>query len=159
MKKTLICIALTMLLLFSCGKGAFENSIAVSLPICVTASLQGSDASFTAEITHECAVVSFEPSHTLAGTVLTISPDGNSVSVGDVLSRKVKKGIFPAQEALTKAYSALAKLEKIESDKKYTIDEMDIIVYYDKDSEQITAIETEENGRGFYFCIHASEPQ
>jgi hypothetical protein len=86
---------------------------------------------------------------------------GNAATNGD-FKRSVVEGIFPAQESLVKAIRALAETDisgiETENGVKYTIDEMTIMVYYDKSAKLITGIETEKDGRRFDFTVVGLEP-
>ncbi len=127
-----------------------------TLPIQLIASLEGSSALFTATILSEDSSIVFDTDHTLAGTELYFSPKGNTATAGG-FTRSIKEGSFPAQEALIKAVRILCgnEISGTETDygAKYTIDEMTIMVYYDKDIGLINGIGTEENGRYFKFNI------
>lgn len=162
MKRTIICF---FLILFAFFYGCTENSEpkdAFSVPIKVEAMLDGSNSQFTADIFEGGCDIHFEEGHTLSGTVLKFRSEGNTATVGDTLTREVKKGTFPAQEALIKAVRLLSNTEaKGISDgqtTRYTIDEMTIIVYYNKNTDSINRIETEESGRRFGFSIASLEP-
>lgn len=159
--KKLFCLVVAMLfLLFSCGSESDEKS-KPALPLTVTATHSGSKSEFTATVTEsECEIILGE-NHSLAGTRLYFSPNGNKAENGD-FAREVKSGIFPAYEAFFKAICAICNSEnapmKTENGEKYTIDEMTIMVYYDKDTEQIIGIGTEESGRSFDFDIVSLRP-
>ena len=161
MKKLLsIVFLITVILLTSC-QARFDPKEALAMPLKITAHLEGSNALFTTEIYEGSCDIFFDESHSLFGTELHLRDDGNTAKAGD-FSREVKKGTFPAQEALTKAIKKLNESDiagvKAENGTKYTIDEMTIIVYYNEDTKQITSIETEENERRFNFIIVGREP-
>jgi len=155
MKKTITFILIFVFILWGCEKKN-DPKDDFSLPLQIIASLEGSDALFTATIhPSECSIV-FDSEHSLAGTSLYFSPEGNKATSGG-FTRSIKEGSFPAQEALIKAVRAVcnSKISGVETDYgiKYTIDEMTIMVYYDKDTGLINGIGTEENGRHFKFKI------
>ncbi len=156
MKKILaVSLIFIIICLYSCTAPA-EPKDTISIPLKVTAKLNSSDAVFTADIFENGCDISFDPKHPLAGTELRLREEGNTATIGD-FSRSVEEGIFPAQEALVKAFRALEKTDisgiDTENGIKYTIDEMTIMVYYDKSAELITGIETEEGGRRFNFTV------
>ncbi len=148
-------LILLAFLLCACSTPA-EPKDTVRLPIRVTAKLNGSDAVFTADIFENGCDITFDSNHPLAGTELKLREDGNTATHGD-FNRSVANGIFPAQEALVKAIRALDGTDisgtETENGIKYTIDEMTIMVYYDKSAKLITGIETEEDGRRFGFTV------
>ena len=141
--------------LFSCNQSS-EPKRMISLPMRITAKLDGSDALFTADIFENGCDITFDERHTLAGTELHFREEENTATCGG-FTRTVKSGIFPAQEAFIKALRAIDSAEDsgtfTENGIKYTIDEMTIIVYYDKDSEILTGIRTEESGRRYDFTV------
>ena len=160
--KRFICvfIIIFVLMLSSCSQGS-DPVDELSIPLKITAKLDGSDVIFTTAITEQESNVTFDESHSLSGTELHFSEDGNTAKSGD-FQKQVKNGTFPAQEAFIKAIRLLNGKDvlptDIENGKKYTIDEMTIMVYYDKDTKQLTGIGTEENGRRFDFIIVGREP-
>ncbi len=156
MKKILAFLLITLtFFLYACSTPV-EPKDTVRLPVRVTAKLNGSDAVFTADIFENGCDITFDSNHPLAGTELKLRDDGNTATHGD-FKRSVANGIFPAQEALVKAIRALDGTEitgtETENGIKYTIDEMTIMVYYDKSAKLITGIETEEDGRRFGFTV------
>lgn len=157
MKKTFFILLLTVFILLSACNRQVEPRELFSLPLTLKASLSPNGEEFTAVIGRDCCDVYFEDSHALAGTHLYLSEDKNTAEIEGYFEREVKKGTFPAQEALYKSVILLATSgqigEKYENGAKYTIDEMTIMVYYDKDTERVTHIETEENGRRFLFAV------
>lgn len=161
MKKYVFAIFIVLALVFSaCGQTA-EPREKFGIPMKITARLEGSDGDFTADIFENGCDITFDEGHALAGTSLCFREEGNTASVGDIFTREVKKGTFPAQEAFIKAVRLLAESEaageKTENGAKYTIDEMTIMVYYDKDTDRVTHIGTEENGRKFEFTVTSLE--
>jgi len=155
MKKVVLLIALFgMLSLFSCGHEKEPKDI-ISLPLQITAKLEGSDALFTANVFETGCDITFSEGHSLAGTELHFREEENTATCGGY-TRTVKSGIFPAQETLVKALRAIDGAEAgtfTENGIKYTIDEMTIMVYYDKDTEILTGIRTEESGRRYDFTV------
>lgn len=133
----------------------------LQLPLRISAKLSGSDALFTAEIYENGCDIYFDTSHSLALTELHFSDQGNTAASGDFV-REVKAGTFPAQEALVKAVRLISRNQesgvKTENGIKYAIDEMTIMVYYDKDTGILSGIGTEEGGRKFEFSIVTLEP-
>ena len=127
----------------------------------IKASLKDSDSQFTADIFENGCDITFDESHPLSGTVLRFREDGNTASVGDIFTREIKNGTFPAQEALYKAVKLLSETDlsylPAENGFKQTIDEMTIMVYYNEDTETVSGIETEENGRRFTFVFASIE--
>lgn len=156
MKKALIALFLIVLLTLTACGDSFNPQRELALPLRITAHLEGSDALFTASVYEDGCDVVFDESHSLAGTELHFRNTGNTAHAGD-FTRDVKNGTFPAQESLFKALTLLNRDEllgqPIENGTKYTIDEMTIMVYYNKDTKQLTGIGTEENGRRFDFVI------
>ncbi len=155
MKKILYCLLLLSMFLFGCDDVPnFQENLC--LPVKITASLEGSNAYFIADITQTDCKITFDPQHSLYGTELYFSQEGNKATVGD-FTRDIKEGCFPAQEALIKGIRGICQEEikstETEYGAKYTIDEMSIMVYYDKENGIINAIGTEENGRYFKFNI------
>ena len=138
-----------------------EEKVQIRLPLNVTAKHIDSGSSFSATLTESHSEIIFGEDHSLSGTKLFLSQDGNNVSNGD-FKRDIKNGIFPAYEAFCKAFRIICneqnKPTKTENGDKYTIDEMTIMVYYDKDSKNIIAIGTEESGRSFNFDIVSLRP-
>lgn len=159
MKKFLF-IILIIFSLSSCQNNQ-EPEKNITLPLTMTVNLSGSNSSFTAELTETESRITFDQSHPLYGTEILLGETENTVSAGD-FKRTVKKGIFPAQEAFVKAIKTISSQEnsgvKTENGAKYTIDEMTIMVYYDKDTKQIIGIGTEESGKRFEFNITAVDP-
>lgn len=132
-----------------------------SVPMRITVRLDGSDAVFTADVFESGCDITFGSGHVLEGTELRFRAEGNTATLGD-FTREIKSGTFPAQEALVRAVRLLATAEIDgvfgEGQVKYTIDEMTIMVYYDKDTDKVIGIGTEERGRRFEFSIAALEP-
>ncbi len=126
-----------------------------------TARTKGSQADFSVDISGESCSITFCEGHILYGTRLYFGKEKSTASVGE-FTREIKKGTFPATEALIKAVSLLSANEakgiNEENGTKYTIDEMTIMVYYDKDTDTVTGIGTEENGRRFEFTVTDLEP-
>ncbi len=153
--KKLFAVVLTIILLCGCNTKP-KNTETFNLPIQAIACLEGSDAFFTVTVWENESTIVFDPKHALAGTELYFSPEGNKATIGE-FTREIKSGSFPAQEALIKALKALcqssAKATETDYGEKYTIDEMTVMVYYNKDTESINGIGTEENGRYFKFNI------
>ena len=156
MKKTIVVLVISISLILMACAGKSEPKDMIKLPMRITAQLEGSDAVFTADVFEDGCDITFDSGHSLAGTELHFGKDGNTATCGG-FTRSVKSGTFPAQEALIKALRGLSATElsgvPIENGVKYTIDEMTIMVYYDKDTELINGIGTEENGRHFKFKI------
>lgn len=157
MKRSVLIVLLISVFFASCSTITQNTAEKITLPTSITAHLQGNDALFTADITETEAKIVFDPQHSLSGTTLYFAPDGNAAVCGEY-TRDFKSGIFPAQEAFIKALRILAMQEKIEDGGKYTIDEMTVMVYYDKDNDRLTGLETEESGRNFVFSIVSLEP-
>lgn len=161
MKKiVIIVVSLFIILLGACAEGVITKE-KIELPISVTAKLKGSDAPFRADITEDECIVTFGENHSLSGTELRFYSSGGRATIGD-FTRDIDINIFPAQKALITAVRTICSDDisgtKTEYGMKYTIDEMLIMVYYDKDNEKIIAIGTEESGRRFEFDIAALEP-
>ena len=158
MKKKLlfVLLALTAIISAACAR-QIEPRELFSLPMTINASLLPNGSEFKAEIYNDSCDISFEASHALSGTRLHLSENKNTAAIEGYFEREVKKGTFPAQEAFFKAVRLLASSDQIgekqENRTKYSIDEMIIIVYYDNDTETVTHIETEENGRRFLFAV------
>lgn len=161
MKKILFLLVVILLPFASC-QAQPDPKEQFALPLKITAALDGSDSPFDAVITEAVSEISFGSGHILAGTRLNFSEEKHTASVDGIFTREVKKGTFPAQEALVKAVKLLAQSDEkaiySDGEAKYTIDEMTIIVYYDKDTEAILGIGTEENGRRFKFSFASFEP-
>lgn len=161
MKRFLSVFVFVFCLFMSSCSQEFDPKKEFALPLKITAKLEGSDVIFTTDIRENGSDVTFDESHSLSGTELHFSEDGNTAKSGD-FEKNVKNGTFPAQEAFIKAIKALnnkdVKGTNIENGKKYAIDEMTIMVYYDKDTKHLTGIGTEENGRRFEFIIVGREP-
>lgn len=161
MKKVItVLLFFPILFLYACSSPV-EPKDTIAIPIKVTAKLGGTDAVFTADIFELGCDITFDSSHPLAGTKLELREYGNTATNGD-FKRSVVEGIFPAQESLVKAIRALAETDisgiETENGVKYTIDEMTIMVYYDKSAKLITGIETEKDGRRFDFTVVGLEP-
>ncbi len=156
MKKAVFLIVTAISLVLSACAQETEPKDMLKLPMRITARLEGSDAVFTADIFEDGCDITFDSSHSLAGTELHFRPDGSTATCGG-FTRAIKNGTFPAQEALIKALRALNSTEfsgaPTENGTKYTIDEMTIMVYYNKDTELLTGIRTEESGRRFDFTV------
>ncbi len=161
MKKTFFILILTVFILLTACNRPIEPRELFTLPLTLKASLSPNGEEFTAIIKSDGCDIFFEGSHALAGTHLHLGADKNTAEIEGYFEREVKKGTFPAQEALYRAVTLLASSDKIgekyENGAKYTIDETTIIVYYDKDTERVTHIETEENGRRFLFAVTSLE--
>lgn len=161
MKKFILFLLIILTLILSCCATQHEPADFFALPMTVSASLDGNGGQFLLDISEEECTVTFGDTHALSGTTIHFGSDGNTASVGDVFTRKIKNGTFPAQETLIKAIRLLASTETggiNEGDKtRYTIDEMKILVYYDENTDSITRIETEEGGRRFAFVIASLE--
>lgn len=162
MKKLLIPLLIVLSIIFIGCSVQNEPADRFTLPLRITASLDGSEARFTADIFEGGCDIVFEEGHALSGTVLHLRPDGSTASVGKTLTRDIKNGTFPAQESLITAILFLSATEEKgvinENTARYTIDEMTIMVYYDTNTDSITRIETEEGGRRFGFNIASLEP-
>ena len=151
--KKLITVIVAIILLCGCNNSS-KVTETFELPIQVIACLEGNDAFFTLTVCENESTIVFDQKHSLAGTTLYFSPEGNKATIGE-FTREIKSGSFPAQEALIKALKVLCQnsAKAIETDygAKYTIDEMTVMVYYNEDTESINGIGTEENGRYFKF--------
>ena len=161
MKRFLVVLLILLTLpLYACSTPV-EPKDTLRLPLKITAKLNGSDAVFTADIFENGCDITFDSNHPLAGTELKLREEGNTATHGD-FKRSVDNGIFPAQETLVKAVRMLESTEisgtETENGTKYTIDEMTIMVYYDKSAKLITGIETEKDGRRFDFTVVGLEP-
>ncbi|MBO5869780.1 MAG: hypothetical protein J6Q89_03415 [Clostridia bacterium] len=161
MKKFTLPFVIILSLILSCCATQHEPKDFFTLPISVSASLDGNGGQFSLDISEKECTVTFGDTHALSGTTLYFAKDGNTATVGDIFTRTIKNGTFPAQESLIKAIQLLASTETVginEGDKtRYTIDEMKILVYYDENTDSITRIETEEGGRRFAFVIASLE--
>ena len=159
MKRFLVLIMVSLTLLCGCT-AKYEPKDKFALPIKINAKLDGSDTLFTADIRSDGSDFCFDEGK-LKGLTLHFRENGNTIESGD-FTRDVKAGIFPAQEAFARAVQLLATCEnngvQQENGMKYTIDETEIMVYYDKDTGLITGIGTEESGRRFDFVIITLEP-
>lgn len=158
MKKKLLLIIFAIAVTLTCAcTHEPEPKELFALPLTLNASLLPNGSEFKAVIYPDKCDVSFEGSHSLSGTLLHLTDEKNTAEIEGYFEREVKKGTFPAQEALFKAVRLLANCnqngEKSENRTKYSIDEMTIMVYYDNDTEKVTHIETEENGRRFLFAV------
>lgn len=155
-------VSLFILILLFCSCGYETNTkIKPSLPLTITAKQRENGSDFTARIDqNECEIILGE-NHSLSGTRLYFSSNGNKAEIGN-FSRDIKSGTFPAFETFFKAIQTICNNDitalKTENGEKYTIDEMTIMVYYDKDTEQIIGIGTEESGQSFYFDIVSLRP-
>lgn len=161
--KKLLFVFITFTLLLTSGcSSTFIAKEHFSLPLQIKATLKGSDSQFTANIFENGCDITFDEGHPLCGTVLRFRDDGNTASVGDIFTREIKNGTFPAQEALYKAVKLISETDltfsPAENGFKQTIDEMTIMVYYNEDTETVSGIETEESGRRFTFVFAALEP-
>ncbi len=154
MKRILIFIlTLSLILLISCSKE--QNNPNFSIPLKISAKLSGTDVVFTANISEKSCDIVFEEPDELKNVILQFQEDVNIAKVGD-FSREIKKNTFPAQESLINALRKIASCAEFtawEGGIKYTIDETDIMVYYDRDNGAINRIETEESGRRFCFDV------
>lgn len=161
MKRAVLFIVMLVALFCGCDN-ASDISARFVLPIKITAVADGSNAEFTAYIQENESKITFAEGHTLSGTVLRFSDNGNTAEIGTTLKREIKSGVFPAQEALINLSKRLAKNDKkgvvIKNTVLYTIDETEIMVYYDKNSGSVTRIETEEGGKHFGFTVVSLEP-
>ena len=156
MKKIIAFLFVCTILFFVSCDSYTDPKDTIVFPLKVTAKLNGSDDIFTADIFEGGCDVTFDSSHPFSSIELKLRDDGNTATSGD-FNRTVANGTFPVQEALVKAFRSLEKTEilgtETENGIKYTIDEMNIMVYYDKSAKLITGIETEEGGRRFDFTV------
>lgn len=161
MKKILIYLLVFAFLLLASCTSSREPRELFSESMTITARLNGSTATFCAYFSAEGCDIVFDKDHILFGTSLHFGKDKSTATVYD-FTREIKKGCFPAHEMLIKAVKLLASTEEngvwCENGVKYTIDEMTIMVYYEKDAGAVTGIETEENGRRFGFTVVSLEP-
>ena len=161
MKKVLFGFLIVFIFIFSGCADEFDAKTQFSYPLRIKTRLQGSDSYFTADFSKNGCDITFEDEHPLNGTILCLREDKNTASIGEFFNREVKKGCFPAQEALYKAVKYLNSTDIVaipnENGLKYTIDEMTIMVYYNKDTESIIGLETEEGGRRFSFSFASFE--
>ncbi len=162
MKKLIIASLILFATIFCGCLTQSEPKDLLTIPISITATLDGNNAKFTVDIFENGSDIIFGEEHALSGTEIHFRTDGNTATVGDIFTRDIKNGTFPAQEALIKAVRLLSSTDitgiEEESRTRYTIDEMTILVYYDKKTDSITRIETEEGGRRFEFSIVSLEP-
>ncbi len=161
MKKTLALIIISVMVTFICGcNNGKDIKSRFSLPLEITASLNGKDY-FIQQITDEGYTLSFDKEHPLYGVNIEIWGDKGTATVED-FTRPAESRYFPAQHDLARAIRLLNKSDisaaKTKNGFKYTIDETVILVYYDNDTKQVIGIETEENGRRFYFSVRAITP-
>ncbi len=131
------------------------------LPMRFSASTAGSDSRYFVNITSSYCDVEFADTSILGGATLHFE-DGNSyTSVGE-FKFPVDENKFPAMKALMKAIRLIVNSEiegaENENGVKYTIDETSILVYYDKDTNKVIGIRTEELGRVFEFALSDLEP-
>lgn len=159
-KSVFVFAALIAVILVSCSQ-SYSPKASLVLPLKLTAKTAGSDSAFTAEMTETECRITFSGSEALSKTELLITPEGNYATDGG-FTRSVPNGIFPPQEMLVRALKLLNAHEasgvERENGIKYTIDETEIMVYYDKTTGVLTGIETEENGRRFKFTVLSLEP-
>ncbi len=155
MKKALILLGLSAIFWVGC-ESAYSPEADLRLPISITAGLDGGNGLFTAEISQDGCKISFDESSSLYGTALEFSEGSGTAVIGD-FSREAELDMFPAQSALIRAIRGIndPNNQPVETDRgfKYAIDEMTIMVYYDKNAEKIIGIGTEEEGRHFKFNV------
>lgn len=160
MKKALILLGLLAIFLVGC-ESSYNPAEEMNLPISITAKVDGGNCFFTADITADYCRISFNEGDASCGKVLEFNGETGTAVIGD-FTREVTLDIFPAQDALVRALRGInaPKTQAVETEKgfKYTIDEMTIMVYYDKSAERIIGIGTEEDGRRFDFDIAALMP-
>lgn len=153
--KKLTVLLLLLLFLTSCAP---EKDIkeTLSLPLEIGLSLLPNGSEFTASIDENGCRVHFK-AECLQGLSLYFSESGARAEIEGYFEREVEQESFPAISMLYKSLVLLDSYEgegeKIENRIKYTIDETAIMVYYDKATERITHIETEEKGRRFLFTV------
>lgn len=162
MKKFLLVFAIISIFIFSGCSENIQEKPKINLPISLTVKLSQTDIQFQAQITETEYIITFDENHPLFGTELRFNQDGKGkATIGD-FSREIELYVFPAQKALLKAikhiYQNPDSGTKTEKGYMYTIDEMTIMVYYDKDFDAIIGIGTEENGRTFDFEILSVMP-
>lgn len=153
--KKLTVLLLLLLFLTSCAPEA-DIKERLSLPLEMGLSLLPNGSEFTASIDENGCLVLFK-AECLQGLSLYFSESGARAEVEGYFEREVERESFPAISMLYKSLVLLDSYEgegeKIENRIKYTIDETTIMVYYDKATERITHIETEEKGRRFLFTV------
>ncbi len=162
MKKLIVAISFLFTALFCGCLTQSEPKDLFKVPISITARLDGNNAEFTADVFESGSDIVFGSEHALSGTVIHFRDDGNTAVVGDIFTRDIKNGTFPAQETLIKAIRLLSSTDVTgvpDGERtRYTIDEMTILVYYDKKTDSVTRIETEEGEKRFAFVIASLEP-
>lgn len=161
--KRAVALILFICLVFSLSSCNGEQEIAKQfvIPMRFCASTSGDDSKYFVDITSEKSIFSFDEANALHGAEICFMQEECIFSVGEY-SYTVAKERFPAMKTLDFAVRTLAKGEtegvKTENGVKYTIDETVILVYYNKDTEIVTGIRTEELGRVFEFTLSDLEP-
>lgn len=161
MKRTLLIVFLLFaILLSSCGDKA-DIREQFSLPMHFFATTVGGGSQYHVDITDKYCDIEFCDSSILNGAVIRLEDGKSNISVGE-FKFAVDENNFPAMQALTKAIRLLATADAVgieeEMGVKYTIDETSVLVYYDKDTNKIIGIRTEELGRAFEFTLSDLEP-
>ena len=127
-----------------------------SVPMRFTANTVGSDSQYSVNITPDFCDIEFQSNGILGGATLHFEGKKSFAAVGE-FTIPVEENSFPAMKALINAVRSLASTDVIGEEEqngvKYTIDETMILVYYDKDTNKVIGIRTEELGRVFEFTL------
>lgn len=157
MKRSLILLAvlLQMLLLCTCGKEADIRG-KLALPVRMTLCEKESGAVFNALIGSDRSEFDFLSPSGIKGVSLVIT--GTSAKAGCGESTRTLPGTaFPAQELLARAVNAVSGAKGAagsgEGFYKYSIDETEILVYYDTESGSITSLTAKERGTRYDFTV------
>ena len=161
MKRILFLLIFIITLSLSGCKSTPDVKEQITLPMCFTACTKGSDSPYSVYVTRDYCDIEFIGKDLPSGARLHFEQGKSSSTVGE-FSFETDEDSFPAMKALINAIRALATSEisgtATENGVKYTIDETDILVYYDIETEVITGIRTKELGRVFEFTLTDLKP-
>lgn len=156
LKRAILIIFSFFVIFFSaCGQD-LDVKDRFTVPMRFSASTKGSDSNFLVNIKDGFCDIEFKEPGVLCGALLHLEQEKSRFTVG-AFSYAIDENEFPAMTALVKSVRLLALREadgiEEENGIKYTIDETVILVYYDKDTDDVTGIRTEELGRVFEFAL------
>ena len=159
--KRLLTVLFLLLPIVCCScKSTFDVKERFALPLSFTASTKGSDTQYSVSITNEYCDIGFNAPSLLEGATLHFEDEKSFLSVGE-FSFAIDENCFPAMKTLFDTVRLLSSSDAIgieqENGVKYTIDETVVLVYYDKDTETVTGLRTEELGRVFEFNLFGLE--
>lgn len=151
----LLTVMMFITLLCACGNEAAIRG-RLSLPLRITLCEKESGAVFNAEIGAEQSSFDFLSPERVKDLSLSVSGSGVTAVCGES-TRTLKSGAFPAQELLARAVNAVSGANGAsgsgEGFYKYSIDETEILVYYDTENGSITGLTAKERGVRYDFTV------